>query len=290
MNYLTRVYSSNQLRDYSSLFSRGTVLEWLRGDLSSIDFKVDRYDQNWLSNGRSRYLDYLKYVYKILENNYQNEYILKNSFLNDWLIEELGESKSQVFSEFRVGNAIADLVIFNGASKVFEIKTDMDSDKRLNTQLEEYRKAFNEIYLIIPASKLDLYLKYDNSIGIITFDINESERFYLKRLAINNPTIDPKTLMHVFHTTEYKEVVKNYFGHLPNMTSFNQFVICSDLIKNIPNNELNQLFINQMKKRGATSLLSKRYYREFNQLSLALKMDSKNRKQLFSTLKSLLIS
>ncbi|MEQ6122098.1 sce7726 family protein [Reichenbachiella sp. MALMAid0571] len=290
MNSLTKIYSSNQLRDYSSLFSRSTVLEWLRGDLSSIDFKVNRYDQIWLSKGRKRYLDYLKYVYNILENNYQNEYILKNSFLNDWLIKELGESQSQVFSEFKVGNAIADLVMFNGVSKVFEIKTEMDSDKRLNTQLEQYRKAFNQIYLIIPTSKLRLYLKYDKSIGIITFDNNKSERFDLKRKAINNAVVEPRTLMHVFHSKEYKEVVKKFFGKMPKMTSFNQFSICSGLIEDIPNNKLNELFIAQMKKRGNKNVLSKKNHSEFNQLSLALKMNSQNRKQFFSILKSPLIS
>ncbi len=290
MNNLTKTYSSNQLRDYSSLFSRNTVLEWLKGDLSSIDFKVNRYDKNWLSSGRKRYLDYLKYVYKILENNYQNEYILKNSFLNDWLIKEFGESKSQIFNEFKVGNAIADLVMFNGVSKVFEIKTEMDSDKRLNNQLEQYCKVFNQVYLIIPLSKLKLYLKYDKNVGIITFDNNERERFYLKRKATNNIAIDPKTLMHVFHTKEYKEVVLNYYDTVPKMTSFSQFSICSDLIKNIPNNRLNELFIDQMKKRGDINILSKRHHKEFNQLSLALKMNSKNHKQFFSILKSPLIS
>lgn len=285
MNF-KRAYSLNQLRDYSSLFSRGSILEWMSGNLSSIDYKLNRYDQQWLSKDSSRYIDYLKYIYSILENHYQNEYVLKNSFLNDWLIKELGENNSPVFSEFRVGNAIADLVMFNGVSKVFEIKTELDSDKRLNRQLEEYKKIFNEIYLIVPSSKFKLYQSYDVNIGIITFNKDRNDRFCLKRPAINNSAIDPKVLMHIFHTYEYKEIIKNYFNNLPKMSSFNQFKVCSELIENIPNNELNYLFINQMKKRESTDKLSNRYYKEFNQMSLALKLNNKNRKLLFSILKS----
>lgn len=283
---LTKSFSSNQLRDYSSLFSRGSVLQWMNGNLSSIDFKMKRYDKNWSSSSDSRYIDYLKFIYSILENNYQNEYILKNSFLNDWLIKELGESKSEIYSEFRIGNAIADLVMFNGSSKAFEIKTELDSDKRLSSQLQEYEKVFNEIFLIVPISKLDDYLNYDHKIGIISFDMSNQNRFKLIREAYKNSNIDPKSLMQIFHTREYKEIVNQHFGTIPEMTSFNQFEVCSELISKIPKTELNQLFINKMKQRAGDCKLSSRYFKEFNQLSLALRMNSKNRAQLFSILKT----
>lgn len=87
----------------------------------------------------------------------------------DWLIKEIGEHSSKIFSEFRIGKAVADLVMFNGYSKVFEIKTEYDSDSRLPLQLENYKKAFNQIFLIIPELKLSFYEKYNCDIGIITF-------------------------------------------------------------------------------------------------------------------------
>ena len=282
----TRTFSPNQLRDYSSLFSRSSVKEWMNGNLSSIDYKIKRYDENWFSKTKTTYIDYLRFVYSVLENQYQNEYILKNSFLNDWLIKELGESNSELYSEFRIGSAIADLAMFNGISKAFEIKTELDSDKRLNSQLDQYRKVFNEIYLIVPASKIEEYETYDSSVGIISFDISSPERFYVVRSATKNSDIDAKALMHIFHTSEYKEIVTHYYGRLPEITSFNQFEVCKDLIAKIPQNELNQLFINKMKNRAGNYGLSTRYYKEFNQLSLALRMNMKNRKQLFSILKA----
>ena len=282
----TRTFSPNQLRDYSSLFSRSSVKEWMKGNLSSIDYKIKRYDERWYSRSKTTYIDYLKFVYSILENQYQNEYILKNSFLNDWLIKELGEHNSELYSEFRIGSAIADLVMFNGSSRAFEIKTELDSDKRLNSQLNQYRKVFNEIFLIIPASKIEEYEAYDSSIGIICFDILSPTRFQIIRSAVRNTDIDAEALMHILHTSEYKEIVSHHYGQLPKITSFNQFEVCKELIAKIPQNELNQLFINKMKNRAGNYDLSTRYYKEFNQLSLALRMNMKNRKQLFSILKA----
>lgn len=281
----TRPFSLNQLRDYSSLFSRSAVKEWMKGDLSSIDFKISRYDQNWYSKTKRTYIDYLKFVYSVLESQYQNEYILKNSFLNDWLIKELGESNSELYSEFRIGSAIADLVMFNGISRAFEIKTELDTDKRLHSQLDQYRKVFNEIYLIVPASKIKEYESYDSSIGIISFDLLSPKRFQLTRSAIRNNYIDAEELMHIFHTNEYKEIVTHYYSQLPEITSFNQFEICKGLIAKIPQNELNELFINKMKSRAGKYDLSARYYKEFNQLILALRMNMKSRKHLLSILK-----
>jgi len=279
-------YDSNQLRDYSSLFSRNSVQEWIQGDFSSIRVKVKRYDNTWFDNRGASYLDYLKYVYGVLEDHYQNEYILKNTFLNEWLFEELGEYNSKLYNEFRVGDAIADLAMFNGSSKVFEIKTEFDSDRRLKMQLENYQRAFNQVFLIIPSSKISLYERYDKNVGIILFNSNYEQSFAVYREAKIQSDVDSAAIMNILHTREYKEIVQAYFGDLPPMTSFNQFNICSSLIQEMPTCALNEHFIAQMKKRGSKNALSKRYFREFNQISLAMKMDKQDRKQMLQALKS----
>lgn len=279
-------YQINQLRDYSSLFSRSQVLSWLKMDFSTIKYKIERYDEKWLNSQNLTYLDYLKYVYSILLDNYQNEYVFKNEFLNKWLIKELGETNSQIFSEFRVGNSIADLVMFNGCSKIFEIKTELDSDSRLTLQLENYEKAFNQIFLIIPKSKIHIYEKQDASVGLITYDPSSENLFSIYRNAKLNLNIEASGIMSILHTNEYKSIVKRHYGYLPQMTSFNQFKVCSELIFEIPKEKLNKLFIDEMKKRSSSNVLSSRYYKEFNQLFLALKMNSNSKREMIESLKT----
>lgn len=279
-------YHKTQLRDYSSLFSRNEVLSWFKMDFTSINYKIERYDKNWFKLKKATYLDYLKYVYSVLAMSYQNEYIFKNEFLNEWLISELGEDNSKIFSEFRVGSSVADLAMINGCSKLFEIKTEFDSDIRLPLQLENYKKAFNQIYLIIPESKLGIYEKYDKTVGLITFNSNSDNSFTLNRNASINFEIDSSTIMSILHTNEYKSIVKKHFGYLPHMTSFSQFKTCSELIFEIPKIELNKLFIAEIKKRGINGALSSRYYKEFNQLFLALKMNRANKNKMIDLLKT----
>ncbi len=279
-------YHINQLRDYSSLFSRSEVLSWLKMDFTSINYKIERYDEKWLKSQNSTYLDYLKYIYSVLADNYQNEYIFKNEFLNEWLIKELGETNSQIFSEFRVGNSIADIVMFNGCSKIFEIKTELDSDARLTLQLENYKKAFNQIFLIIPKSKLNIYEKQEDSIGLIIYDAKNENTFSLYRNAITNFDIEPSTIMTILHSNEYRTIVRKHYGYLPEMTSFNQFKICSELIFVIPKIKLNKLFMDEIKRRSTSNALSARYYKEFNQLFLALRMNRDTKNKMIETLKT----
>lgn len=281
-------YQINQLRDYSSLFSRSEVLSWLKMDFTSINYKIERYDEKWLKHQNSTYLDYLRYIYSILADSYQNEYIFKNEFLNTWLIKELGETNSQIFSEFRVGNSIADLAMFNGRSKIFEIKTELDSDSRLTLQLQNYEKAFNQIFIIIPKSKLNYYEKQEDKIGLITYDPKSDNTFSLHRNAKANLEIDPSIIMSILHTNEYKSIVRKHYGYLPQMTSFNQYKVCSELIYEIPLNELNEIFIDAMKKRRSSNALSSRYYKEFNQLFLSLRMNRESKNKMIESLKTII--
>ena len=89
----TMTFTSNQLRDFSTLFSRSEVNRWLKGDFESIDIKLKRYNLTKQNKGNT-YLKFLRNTYRILEKNYPNEYVLKNEFLNNWLKKELGTDNS----------------------------------------------------------------------------------------------------------------------------------------------------------------------------------------------------
>jgi len=274
----------NQLRDFSTFFTRSEVLRLLKSDFKSVNTKLQRYDLIEKKRGCS-YLEVLKKAYKDIQNSYQNEYVLKNEFLNKCLVEKVLNKNSIVFNELRLGNSIADLAIFNGVSKAFEIKTILDKECRLSSQIETYKKIFNETYIIVPEQQVDKYLKFDNEVAVFSYDSNLN-KFELVREATRNEVIDIDVLMNVLHSKEYLSIVHNHFGIVPELNSFNQFDICKKLISTIDYLELNNIFLETMKSRKIHNSFFNKINSEFNQVSLSLNLKEIERNKLIDKLKN----
>ena len=272
----------NKMRSYSSVFSSTSFSRLLQyDDYSFIDSKIERYDKSKIGENIETYYDYIRFIYKELQKQYRNEYIYKNTFINELLIKTYGVKDTIAINEFRVGNSIADIVLFNGSSKAFEIKTELDSDKRLGNQLDDYTKIFNECYIVTHETLTSKYLKVDKAIGII--ELIEKPRSLIMREirpAIKNRNIDPKTIIRSIRTNEYKNIVKEYYGELPEMNSFNMFNVCCELLKKIPSEQLSNLFIEQIKTRKSNTSFIKMFYKELRQIGLALNMGNKRYHQL----------
>jgi hypothetical protein len=278
-------YNIDQLRDYSSLFLRNEVQRWYKNDLSSLRMKVDRYDRPLLKKKIS-YLTYLRKVYRVLESFYPNAYIYKNEFITQWLLQEIGFTNSVVYSELRLGKAVADLAMFNGVSKAFEIKTLLDKEARLSNQLEQYRQLFNEVYLIVPATKASQYIKHDLSIGVIGYDENQRS-FSLIKQAAHREDINTDVLMQVLHTHEYVSLVERQLGERPRLHDFNKFRICKELIAQMPKDAVSKHFVTLMKERKNQNAFSKKDS-QLNQVSLSMNYTPEQKRRLISNLSTII--
>ena len=266
----------NRLRSYSTIFSSNSFKKLLRNsDYSFIDNNIKEYDLNKLGSRFTTYYDYIRFTYNELRKQYRNEYLYKNTLINEWFLKKYGVKDTIAINEFRVGNSIADFVLFNGTSKAFEIKTELDSNQRLKGQLCDYTKIFKQSYIVTHESLVNKYSLENESIGIIAL-IEQARSLKIEevRPAVENNFIDVDVLMKSIRTAEYKEIVKLYYKELPKMTSFNMFETCSELIRKIPNEELNQLFITQIKKRKSNMNEIGDYFKELRQIGLALNLNS----------------
>ncbi|MFI3262405.1 MAG: sce7726 family protein [Rikenellaceae bacterium] len=191
----TTYTNKDRSRDYSAIFSRRVFRSIIdNDDFSYIDIIANRYDRDLILNGKhSTYFEYIKYLYKHLSKEYRCEYLYKNTIINELLVKKHGTKSTIAINEFRAGDTIVDIALFNGVSRAFEIKTEYDSDKRLLSQLSSYCKIFHECYIVIPESLLLKYIDIvEDNIGI---DLLYVERGLLKiktyRHAMTNTTVDP---------------------------------------------------------------------------------------------------
>lgn len=277
---MKNLYDIEQLRDYTSLFSGRVHSNILRlDDFSDFHHVITKYDTQYTKNALYSYWDYLKHIYRILTKHYRSEYIYKNIFLNEILLKTYGVKSTVAFSEFKVGKAIADLALFNGASKAFEIKTELDNDKRLSNQLNEYSKLFEECYIVVPVEILSKYeqIVADN-IGIIVFEHSNRRRYVMHEIrhAQKNETVDINVLMSSVRCTEYKDMVLSSFGELPDVSCFEMYDTCKNLLQTLPASDLQQLFLQVIKSRKSATSLLRNVPAEIRQLCLSMNISSQN--------------
>lgn len=286
----TKRYSGDTLRDYAQLLTRSEVTKLVEGeDFSTINHFIRRYDAKAFLSGKT-YGKYFTHVYSALRGHYVNEYVVKNEFIT-YGLQQLSlcddDSKVHVYSEFKIGDAIADLALFNGHSVGIEIKSYLDSPSRLGYQLPRYLDFFNSTYIIVPAGGINAYKPFatDARVGLIAFDAR-GKRFTVEKKAQRNATLSPRCVMEVLRTAEYKRIVREYFAvdSLDGENDFNRFELYGSKLATIPREELNRLVVGVLKERGIPISVFTRRHPEFNQALLALKSSSDFRSKLYSIL------
>ena len=262
-------------RRYSAVFSRNTFNNVLRyDDYSKIDFLLNNYGHVKVST----YSDYLLYIYKEICKHYRCEYVYKNEIINQLLIDMFAQPSTVAISEFHVGSSIVDLAMFNGESRAFEIKTELDTPKRIWSQICDYTRLFQKCYVVVPFQKLKEYEDIlGEAIGIITMSEEDGScRLNVYREAEAKKTICSDLVMAACRSAEYQEIVTAYYGALPHVSCFEMYNECKRLMASIPDADLQSLFLKEIEKRKNCSRWMKDIPFPMRQMFLSMNL---NRKQ-----------
>lgn len=265
----------NRMRSYSSAFSRGAIMDIMRfNDFTHLSWVYNQYDNGVVQ--ANSYLDYLRTIYSVLVSDYRCEYVYKNEVIRKLLVK-YGTKRTAVFNEFKVGNSIADIAFFNGESKAFEIKTDLDTPRRLGKQISDYQRIFDKCYIVIPDYRYEQYLDgLSPEVGIITLSKHgKGVSIEEKRPAIQNNSIDSDVLINSLHTDEYRGLIVREYGNLPSVPGYSMYDACRELMREIPTEKLKSFFLDTMKRRKNNTSLLKSIPFELRQLCLSLGLDKK---------------
>lgn len=240
-------------RSLSKIFTTSNFNMVVRSNnLKLTDRNIKKYCTNIKPN--TRYSQVIKVVYSELLKEYRNEYFYKNSLINNYLLEKYSLKTTTVFNEFKISNSIADFVLLNGSAKIYEIKTDLDGLDKLNKQINDYVKFADFVYIVTSSKYVSkLLLDYaDSSIGIIEFTkINKFKEH--KKAQSNLKHFNHLTLFKTLRKNEYLEIVKNYFGYIPDVPNTKIFRVCYELICEIEISEFQKITFNILKKRKIKS-------------------------------------
>lgn len=214
--------------------------------------------KNYLENilSRSNYLvkevslvHVLDSLYSEFKKNYKCEYVYKNTIVNKILLGRHSLNTSTLISELNVGKSKADIVIFNGTSTVYEIKTELDSLNRLEAQLEDYLKCFDKIYVITTLENIKkLENKLSGKIGLIEYTKRGTLREH-KKAESNKQNIDKKSLFSLFRKNEMLNIIKKIGFEIPDVHPRYLREECEKIFLKLSNEEAHNIAIEEIKKR-----------------------------------------
>jgi len=188
----------------SSLASRDTVVPGAA--LATLANLVE-------SNEHATLADAFERAYAVLLKSYRNEYVYKNVLVSKIVFGRHSPRTASALLELPVGSSIADLLVLNGTSSVYEIKTDLDNLDRLKSQVADYLTCFENVNVVSSLSRIDAVERIvPRRVGLIA--IRNSGALSTVRPSIPGlEGIRLDRLFEVLRRAEVIEVLRNTIGY-----------------------------------------------------------------------------
>ncbi|MDQ0017155.1 hypothetical protein J2W23_005564 [Variovorax boronicumulans] len=188
-------------------------------------------------------------AFKIIESHYRNEYFFKAAITNRIVFGRHSPRTCSLSVELPVGNSIVDLAIFNGTSTAYEIKTKLDSPRRLITQTPDYLRVFDRVFLVT-APELSTYYAdvCDKRVGILALNHSGSLRM-IREASSNTESLDARSMFRVLRRSEYQPALEKYL-HRP-IDRPNGLIAshCEKLFESIPKSDAHAIYLAAMRAR-----------------------------------------
>ncbi len=166
-------------------------------------------------------------IYHFMDCEYRNEYFYKNTILNQLLIQKRDLYNTAAITELPIGASKADFIMINGQGVVYEIKTDLDSLLRLETQIDDYYKVFSYVYVVVGSKQLlhvSEFLK-DTKVGIYELTKKGTLKCW-KKAYCNKKDLSYEAMFRVLRKAEFESILLKKFRKLPKVNSFQYYREC----------------------------------------------------------------
>lgn len=258
MNAKLPTLYANELAATARLFSSSVFHEMARFGASptfarlisqsTLYFNVDRA----ISVG-----DFLDFAFSILKKKaYRYEYAYRAAITHKLLLGVHTLKSASMLTEFRVGSCKADIVILNGTSSVYEIKSERDNLDRLPKQVDSYRKVFARVNVITSEGHLHSVLsKVPAEVGVLIL----SDRFQIstvREAAVALTSINPVSVYECLQRHEVIKVLERFGKRIPEAPNTRMYEALREEFSMLTASEAHDGMLNVLKKTRSLLRLS----------------------------------
>lgn len=232
-------------REIAKLFTSNCLNAIASEDLSALQKNrikeiSDFYDA-------SNYYDLYHKAYTDLTKHYRNEYIYKNLIAQKILLGKHSLESSTLLSEFRVGTNKADLVLLNGCSTCYEIKTEYDSLVRLKDQLDSYLKMFDKVNVVCSKNMIEAVL-HSSPLEVGVIELTPKNTLRTIREPIQTNFLDVQLMMQSLRKEEYQLIAENLYNLKIDVPNTRLYDLCEKIIQSYDSKSVRKCFLDTLKK------------------------------------------
>ncbi len=198
--------------------------------------------------------DLFESAWKELRAFYRNEYVYKTELANRVVFGRHSPRTTALHVELPVARSIVDIAVFNGTSTAYEVKTEFDSARRLQTQTTDYLKVFDKVFVVAHPSAASAYANLvDERVGVLA--LGASGSFSLTRDAIpNKKNVAAATIFRCLRRAEYVEIIEEMLRaplRYPNGLIARK---CEEAFCRLTSEQAHQHFVNALRRRHTDPL------------------------------------
>ncbi len=192
-------------------------------------------------------------IYRFMAKSYRNEYFYQNTLLNKLLLGKHSVNTTTALTQIPISKSKADFILINGKAVVYEIKTELDTFERLETQLRDYFKAFTYVCVVTSEGQYNRAMEILKGTPVGVYVLTAGNTLSAKMRK--EPEEDYSHLSHtsifkVLHKHEYESILLQYFKKLPNASQAFYYGECLRQFSRIPILEAYRMFLKQLKRRN----------------------------------------
>jgi hypothetical protein len=220
---LARLFSPQILRDFAC-----------KGVSPTFNAIAKETDILFDSHAVKTLADVFDRAYKLLcHKKYRHEYIYKNVIAQRLLLGVHSLNTASMLTEFRVGNSKADVVILNGTSTVYEIKSERDTLFRLNRQLADYLTVFDRVNVVAGENHTEeLLAEIPPQVGI--FIISDKNYMSVVREPKSNlGNIIPGQVFESLQRKEYVSILTSNDIVMPDVPNTKIYTVAKSLFEKL---------------------------------------------------------
>ena len=211
-----KTYTPSQISAIARLFSPGVVREMACGGKSPMFSRLAKEAIGPTHSMGVFVGNFFDACFDILRRSeYRHEYVYKQALTHEVLLGRHSLQTASMLTEFRVASCKADVSILNGTSTVYEIKSERDSLKRLENQIQAYIRFFAKVYVIAGENHTNaIESLVPDDVGILT--LSKDNCILAIREAQDRPERTcPLTIFESIRTGESQQILKLFGLRVP---------------------------------------------------------------------------